>query len=161
MKIDNGIAGLAAEEDDAYESIHEQMLANGWSVLPMVTDPASGDATHNGFYNNTIETPTNAGITMIGTSTVYFYGAVQGGTTCVPTVVSGKDENKDIATFTSFKTSSLNTTGSKMAAYVNNNAKITVLAYAVQASGFDNIHQAANIFAGEWTSAIPTVNVGG
>lgn len=160
VKIDNGIAGLAVENsDDQHLTIHSQMLANGWKVY-------TGE---NGVtYQNRTETPTNSTIKLISTSTVYYLsvGADVAATEAAKINATYKHMNietakaGDVPTFTSFTTGTGPVTEASMTAYVNNNAKVVVTAYAVQAEAedFATIHDAAAVFAGEWTSAIPTTN---
>ena len=178
VKIDNGVAGLAATDDGNYKTIHQQMLANGWNVLPYINVDAEGEASFDATksYYNVIHTATNAGLTMEATSTVYFYGSFNG-TIPMPTVVSNQIQvvNNDlqgttnlpvgtVPTFTKFKLMSDAATEGSLTVYVNNDAKIVVQAYAVQASGFvteanqeiNTFVDAANLFASSWTSAAPS-----
>lgn len=157
LKVDNGIRGLALNDVDdsgaAEKTIHEQLVANGWNILPI-----ENNGVHAGeYYSGLIETPTNSGVTLVSTSTVYFYGTINAEGHCVPTTVDKTNAGTPIKTFETFTTSKGKTTEASMTAYVNNNAKIAVTAFAVQSSGFDDIHEAADVFAAEWTSALPTV----
>ena len=160
IKLDNGIAGLATDgsildnNGTPYKTIHQQLLDNGWKVY----ETSAGVE-----YTTTTNTVTNSGVTITSTSTVYYLslGAAEGQTAAAvvdPTYVhfSTGATAGSIPTFTTFTTSKTHVTEASMTAYVNNNAKVVILAYAVQASGFQDHHQAAAVFTAEWTSAIPT-----
>lgn len=150
LKVDNGIAGLAVTDPAKQNlTIHNQLLANGWKVYTTEENVAyTTESTHT----------TNSGVVIKSTSTVYYLsvGAAAGEneTPDSPKVVDGASGN--IKTFESFTTGTDPVTEASMTAYVNNNAKISVLAFAVQTSGFNNnIHKAAEVFKTEFASAIP------
>ncbi len=158
LKVDNGIAGLALTDEDKAklaaingaenvpQTIQEQLLANGWKIY-------KNREGHS--YANTTTTSTNS-IDLIATSTIYYLSV---GATVDDTdarVVDG--ETRDVSTFKEFTTSPSRTTTSTMAVYVNNNATVTITAFAIQSSGegINDYHDAAAVFATEFASAIPT-----
>ena len=153
IKVDNGIAGLALTEEEKTpekQTIHDQLLANGWKVYTNEQGVA---------YQTTTENVTNSGVVIKSTSTVYYLSmadladAEKGETADTPRIVDGA--TGDVVTFSKFTTGTTPVTEASMTAYVNNNAKIGILAYAVQKSGFDCIHDAAEVFAAEFASANP------
>lgn len=149
LKVDNGIAGLALTEEEKTEekkTIHDQLLENGWKVYVTADDTPKE-------YKTTTKTATNSGVTITSTSTIYYLSKSADDAT--PRTVKGGVDT-DIVTFTRFTTGTSPVTEASMTAYVNNNAKIGVLAFAVQASGFETYHDAAAVFATEFASAIPT-----
>ena len=150
IKVDNGIAGLATDgtildgNGDPYKTIQEQLLENGWKVYTNEAGKA---------YTTTTDTATNAGVTIRSTSTVYYLSVGKEVGEVDAKIVT--KESGSIKTFETFTTSKTNVTEASMTAHVNNNAKIGILAYAVQQSGFANHHKAAEVFTAEWTSASP------
>ena len=178
LKVDNGIAGLGlteaeqqakvnalkAENPDISEEeiqelaklrIHQQLLVNGWKVYnPNPADPTKA-----------YEVTTNKQIgevTLISTSTVYYLSIGAGADQTAARMLMGSNVNdREIKTFGYFTTSSTRAGEGIITAYCDNNANITVTAYAIQSSGDfinNDIHKAATIFASEWTSAIPTAS---
>ena len=148
IKVDNGIAGLALTEEektDEKKTIHDQLLENGWKVYTN-----SEGVT----YQTVSNTDTNSGVVIKSTSTVYYLSTGAAADATAPMIVDGA--SGDITTFSKFTTGTTPVTEASMTAYVNNNAKIGILAYAVQTSGFADIHAAANVFMSEFASAIPS-----
>ena len=157
LKVDNGIAGLALTEKEKEElgknTIHDQLLANGWKVY--------NDGTTD--YKTESKKKTSDGFELLSTSTVYYLSKGADANAVEPKVV-GYDKtiaaNNDIKTFSTFTVSPTRVNESSMTAYVNNDCKIVVTAFAVQSTGVGiagDIHNAANIFKGEFASAIPAV----
>lgn len=150
IKVDNGIAGLATdgtivdENGVPYKTIQQQLLENGWKVYK---NEASKE------YTTTTNTTTNAGVVITSTSTVYYLSVGEDEASVDAKIVT-KDSGS-IPTFETFTTGKTNVTEASMTAHVNNNAKIGILAYAVQKSGFTSYHEAAEVFTTEWASAIP------
>ncbi|MBQ9759820.1 MAG: hypothetical protein IJW16_00565 [Clostridia bacterium] len=154
LKVDNGIAGLAVTDDTTGTvTIRNQLLNNGWKVYTNDSSVA---------YDVATETTTNSGVIIKATSTIYYLSvadaadAEKGETAETPKIINGA--SGDIKTFEKFTTGTSPVTEASMTAYVNNNAKIGVTAFAVQTSGFNNIHEAAAVFASEFASAIPTTS---
>ena len=148
IKVDNGIAGLALTEEEKTEekkTIHDQLLENGWKVY--TNDEGVT-------YRTEHQTATNSGVQIKSTSTVYYLSTGAAADATAARIVDGT--TGDIVTFSKFTTGTTPVTEASMTAYVNNNAKIGILAYAVQISGFANIHEAADVFTSEFASAIPS-----
>ncbi len=145
LKVDNGVAGLAVTDPAKQDlTIHNQLLANGWKIYTTEENVAyKTESTHT----------TNSGVVIKSTSTVYYLSTGAGVDATDAKVVDGA--SGDIKTFETFTTGTDPVTEASMTAYVNNNAKISVLAFAVQTSGFECIHDAAEVFKAEFASAIP------
>ena len=161
VKIDNGIAGLAGGNVNGTEklTIHQQMLNNGWMVLNTADSKP---------YFDRAATPTTSGsATLISTSTVYVFAPEGVPVKVVHPTKAGVetagfvDDAKTtyaaatIKTFDNFTLTASDLAESIITAYVNNNAKISVTAFAVQTSGMENFAGAAAIFAPEFASAVP------
>ena len=111
-----------------HPTIHEQMLAAGWVLLP-------------GYCN--------------GSSNIYYYAGTTGKTA---TDLSGDElthtvpGGSNVATFSKFmiaKTANKD----KLEAALKNQS-LTVAVYAVQASGFPSYIEAANVFADDFTAPL-------
>ena len=152
LRVDNGIAGLALKDSEITQekqTIHQQLLSNGWKVY--------NDGTAD--YRTTINTPTNAGIDRISTATVYYLTASAAIDDVAPKFVDGLSGKVDVPTFTKFHLTGDSATGSAMGIYDHNACTITITAYAVQASGIPTVQDAASKFASEFASAKPAAAV--